>query len=298
MPFFRDDGLSIHYLERGRGVPLLLIHGLGSSGADWAFQVAALERENRFRIIIPDLPGSGHSAPPSVEYTIGGFANALWKLLDHLNIATPNIVGFSLGGAVALEMATLRPESVTRLGLINSLATYQPRDIRKWLEKYVAATMVRLVGMPRAARLMAGRLFPEPWQSAMREHAAYAMGSVPANSYLGTGLALARWAILDRLDRLKCRTLLIAAENDFTSLAEKRDLAAKLNAELVVVRGSRHGTPFDSVEATNASLLALLTDQPLPPPTLWERDTPTRAQQLSLAGSIAEEHALSPLLLD
>jgi 3-oxoadipate enol-lactonase len=158
--------------------------------------------------------------------------------------------------------------------------------------------MVRLLGMPRAARFMAGRLFPEPWQRAMREHAAAAMALVPANSYLGTGLALARWAILDRLDQLKCRVLLIAAENDFTSLAEKQDLAAKLNAELVVVRGSRHGTPFDSVEVTNASLLALLTDQPLPPPTRWERDTPTHVQALSLAGSIAEEHALSPLLLD
>jgi 3-oxoadipate enol-lactonase len=296
MPFFSDDGSSIHYLQRGRGEPLLLIHGLGCSGAAWAFQVAALE--HRFRLIIPDLPGSGHSSPPRSEYTIAGFANAMWRLMDHLEIRQTNIVGFSLGGAVALEMATLRPTCVPKLGLINSLATYQPRDLRKWLETYVSATLVRMLGMPRAACLMAARLFPEPWQRAMREHCASVMGSVPANSYLGTGLALARWAILDRLDRLTSRVLLIAAENDFTPLAEKRELAKRLHAELVVVRGSRHGTPFDSVEATNASLLALLTDQPLPPPAKWVRDTPTRAQALSLAGSIAEEHALSPLLLD
>jgi pimeloyl-ACP methyl ester carboxylesterase len=195
-------------------------------------------------------------------------------------------------------MATARPECVPKLGLINSLATYRPRDVRKWLETYVAATLVRMLGMPRAACLMAARLFPEPWQRAMREHAARVMGAVPANSYLGTGLALARWAIVDRLDKLKSRVLIIAAENDFTPLAEKRELAQKLNADLVVVRGSRHGTPFDSVEVTNDSLLALLTDQQLPPPTRWDRDTPTRAQALSLAGSIAEEHALSPLLLD
>jgi hypothetical protein len=102
---------------------------------------------------------------------------------------------------------------------------------------------------------------------------------------------LARWAILDRLDGLTSRILLIAAEHDFTPLAEKRELAARLKADIVVVRDSRHGTPFDSVEATNASLLALLTDQPLPPPARWVRDTPTRALALSLAGSIAEEHA-------
>ena len=218
--------------------------------------------------------------------------------MDHLGIAKTNIVGFSLGGAVALEMATSRPDSVPRLGLINSLATYRPRDLRKWLETYVSATLVRMLGMPRAAVFMAARLFPEPWQRAMREHAARAMGLVPANSYLGTGLALARWAIMDRLDQLKSRVLLIAAENDFTPLAEKRELAKRLNADLVVVRGSRHGTPFDSVEATNDCLLALLTDQAPPPATRWIRDTPTRAQALSLAGSIAEEHAMSPLLLD
>jgi 3-oxoadipate enol-lactonase len=277
-------------LERGRGEPLLLIHGLGCSGADWAFQVAAFEK--RFRVIIPDLPGSGHSPPPRGEYTIDGFASALWALLDHLDVSRTNIIGFSLGGAVALEMAVERPESVPRLGLINSLATYRPNDWRKWLETYGSATLVRLLGMRRAAWLLALRLFPEPWQRAMRDHAAAAVGAVPASSYLGAGLALARWAIIDRLDRLTSRTLLIAAENDFTPLAEKLALAAKLKADIVVVRGSRHGTPFDSVEATNASLLALLTDQPLPPQTRWVRDTPTRAQALSLAGSIAEDHAL------
>jgi 3-oxoadipate enol-lactonase len=290
MAFFCDDQHSLHYLIRGRGEPLLLIHGLGGSGADWVFQVAALEK--RFQVIIPDLPGSGHSPPPRGEYTINGFAGALWSLLDHLRISRANIIGFSLGGAVALEMAAQRPECVPRLGLINSLATYRPDDWHKWLEAHVSATLVRLLGMRSAAWWLAARLFPEPWQRAIRRHAAAVVGRVPASSYLGMGLALARWAILDRLDRLRSRTLLIAAEYDFTPLAEKRALAARLKADIVVVRGSRHGTPFDSIEATNESLLALLTDQPLPPQTRWVRDSPGRVQALSLKGSIADEHAL------
>lgn len=199
---------------------------------------------------------------------------------------------------MALEMATRRPAAVPRLGLINSLATYQPRDVRKWLETYVSAGLVRLFGMPRAAYLMAARLFPEPWQRTIRQHAMRVISDVSAASYLATGMALARWEILDRLDKLTCRVIIIAAEMDFTPLAEKRELASRLKAELVVVRGSRHGTPFDSVEVTNASLLALLTDSALPPSTHWMRDTPASAQALSLAGSIAEEHEWSPLLLD
>ena len=294
MAYFRDKKSSLHYLVRGHGEPLLLIHGLGGSGADWAFQVAALEK--RFRVIVPDLPGSGHSPPPRGGYTIQGFAATLWSLLDHLGVERTNIIGFSLGGAVALEMAARRPSRVPRLGLINSLATYRPDHWRKWLETHVSAALVRLLGMRRAAWLLAARLFPEPWQRAIRRHAAAAVGAVPAHSYLGAGFALARWAIGDRLHQLTSRVLLIAAEHDFTPLAEKRALAATLKADLVVVRGSRHGTPFDSVEVTNASLLALLTDQPLPPRARWVRDTPASAQALSLAGSIAEEHAMARLL--
>jgi len=296
MPFFRDADHSLHYLERGRGEPVLLIHGLGCSGADWAFQVTALE--NRYRVIVPDLPGSGHSDPPRGGYSIEGFAAAMWKLLDQLGISKINVIGFSLGGAVALEMAANRPACVPKLALINSLATYRPHSLRKWLETHVSANLVRMLGMPRAAWLVAARLFPESWQKAMRAHTAAMLGAVPATSYLGMGLALARWAILDRLDSLHSRVLLIAAENDYTPLAEKIALAKQLQAEMVIVRGSRHGTPFDSVNVTNACLSAFLADQPLPPQTRWVRDDPALAQALSLAGSIAEEHAISPLLID
>ena len=89
MPVLDDQGLPLHYVVCGQGEPVLLIHGLGLRATSWTFQIAALERQ--FRLIIPDLPGSGHSAPPSSEYTIDGFANALWKLMDHLGIATPNM---------------------------------------------------------------------------------------------------------------------------------------------------------------------------------------------------------------
>ena len=296
MPFFRDGEQSIHYLERGSGEPVLLIHGLGCSGANWAFQVAALERH--YRVIVPDLPGAGHSDPPSGAYSIEDFAASMWKLLDHLGLPYASVIGFSLGGAVALEMAASRPSCVPKLALINSLATYRPHSVRKWLETHVSANLIRMLGMPRAACLMAGRLFPEKWQLAMRAHTAAMLGSVPTTSYLGMGLALARWAILDRLDTLTSRVLLIAAENDFTPLEEKVALARQLHAEIVIVRGSRHGTPFDSVQVTNDCLGAFLADQPLPPQTRWVRDDAIAFQQLSLAGSIAEEHALSPLLID
>jgi pimeloyl-ACP methyl ester carboxylesterase len=270
---------------------VLLIHGLGSSGCDWALQVPALE--TRFQTIVPDLPGCGQSAVPRSDLSIGDLADCLWDLVDHLGLERVNIVGFSLGGAVGLEMALRRPQSVPRLALINSLASYILDDWHKWFEARMPPLVIGMLGMRAAAKLAALRLFPEPWQESMRVRASAVIAAVPARTYLSLGLALQRWTATDRLDRLRSRVLLLAAEHDYTPLAEKRAMAARLRAPLVVVRGSRHGTPFDSIQATNASLVAHLSDQDLPHPDRWTRDPPAHTRSLSLS-SIAEEHARRP----
>ena len=290
MAFFEHDGRLLHYLERGQGDPLVLIHGLGSSGADWALQATSLE--GRFRLIVPDLPSSGHSQPLRAGCSVEGMASALWALCDHLGLEALNIVGFSLGGAVGLEMALQRPARVARLGLINSLATYRLDHWSKWLEAALTLIFVPLIGMRRAARLAAKRLFPMPWQEFLRERAAAAVSAVPAYNYLSTGCALLRWSAIERLDRLTAKVLIIAGENDFTPLEEKRVLASRLGADFVMVRGSRHGTPFDAVRATNAALLSLLSDEPLPPAE-WIYDEAEHCGPLPFAGTLAEEHAVS-----
>jgi pimeloyl-ACP methyl ester carboxylesterase len=91
----RIDGEILQY---GTGESLLLIHGKGSSGADWEFQVRALERH--FRVIVPDLPGSGYSPAFDADFCIGDCATLLWALLDHLRVSSSNIAGFSFGGAI------------------------------------------------------------------------------------------------------------------------------------------------------------------------------------------------------
>jgi pimeloyl-ACP methyl ester carboxylesterase len=105
----------------------------------------------------------------------------------------------------------------------------------------------------------------------MRARAQSVIGAVPATTYLEMAAALERWSAIERLDALRSRTLVIAAEYDYTPLADKRRLAARLRTDLIVVRGSRHGTPFDAIQITNASLLALLTDQALPASVDWIR---------------------------
>jgi 3-oxoadipate enol-lactonase len=289
MPFLQVGNRRLHYLERGAGEPVVLIHGLGSSGADWAFQVPALE--GSFRVIVPDLPGCGHSPKPDHAYSVASWAESVWQMLDALAVNQPNLVGFSMGGAVALEMALQRPGAVPRLALINSLATYRVDHWTKWCKARIDAALVRLLGIEKTAALIAARLFPDPAQAPMRARAAAVIGAVPAKTYLDMAHALERWSAVERLDTLTSRTLLIAAEYDYTPLAEKRALAARIGAAFVVVRDSRHGTPFDAIAITNASLHSHLTDRPLPLPDAWVRDDPARGLAVSLANSLADEHA-------
>ncbi len=289
MPSITHDGGTLYYLTRGNGAAVLLIHGLGSTGADWAFQVPALE--HRFRLIVPDLPGCGHSQPAPQRYDIAAVARALWALLDALSVPVADIVGYSLGGAVALEMSLQRPHAVPRLVLINSLASYRLDHWTKWVEAHLTTTLVRLIGMRRAGRLVALRLFPGPAQAAMRERCAAVIGAVPREVYLGMARGLQGWSATDRLDTIRSRTLVIAAEHDYTPLNEKHELATALGGALVVVRGSRHGTPFDAVRVTNTCLAAHLEGTALPLEALRTLDAPEDVVQSAPAGSLVDEHA-------
>lgn len=241
--------------------PVLLVHGLGSTGADWAFQIEPLAA--RFRVLVPDLPGAGRSSPPG-RHAIADYARHLLALLDALALDRSHVVGFSLGGAVALELALQSPRRVQRLITINSLPSYRPDSWRKRLELHGQMGLVRALGLGRAAALVGRRLFPHPHQQAMRERVRTVLGAYPKAVYLAQARALAGWCANARLDTLQAPMLMLSAEHDYTPLLEKRDWARRMNAELRVVQGSRHGTPFDSIGATNAALLAFLSGDALP----------------------------------
>jgi 3-oxoadipate enol-lactonase len=85
------------------------------------------------------------------------------------------------------------------------------------------------------------------------------LGANERRAYLATIRALIGWSALDRLHALQAKTLLIAAEHDYTPLADKRaEMRHFPQAQLVMIAGSRHGTPFDATERFNACVLDFL----------------------------------------
>jgi pimeloyl-ACP methyl ester carboxylesterase len=263
MPAQSVNGASIYYECAGHGPPLLLIHGLGSSGDDWAFQRDEFARE--YRLILPDLRGSGRSAKPPGPYSIAQFSADLWALLDALGIESTNILGFSLGGAVAQEMALMRPAQVRSMVLCNALANYRTDTWRKWLEARVQVVLVHALGLRRTARLIANRLFPHEDQAPKRQRVIDVVGANPRSAYLATIHALIGWSALERIHAIACPVLILAAEFDYTPLADKRAEAMHFpQVHFVVVEGSRHGTPFDATTAFNACVLEFLAAKSAP----------------------------------
>ncbi len=104
-------GTPVRYLVGGAGPPLVCIHGLGGSSANWAELGPALARARR--VIVPDLPGHGGSAPLPSAPTLAPYADAVAAVLEREAAVPAPVVGHSLGGVVALRLALRRPEHVS-----------------------------------------------------------------------------------------------------------------------------------------------------------------------------------------
>ena len=118
--------IRVHQLQGGHGSPVLFIHGLGSSGyMEWRFNLepAAV----RHRVYAPDLPGYGRTEKPRVHYTIAYFARFIERYMDDCGLAAAAIVGASLGGRIALEIALESPRLARRLVLVNALGLGRPK---------------------------------------------------------------------------------------------------------------------------------------------------------------------------
>jgi pimeloyl-ACP methyl ester carboxylesterase len=112
------DGDRVAYRTAGTGPMLLLVHGMAGSSVTWRHVMPALAR--RYTVLAPDLLGHGRSDKPRGEYSLSAHVNTLRGLLDALGRQRATVVGQSLGGGVAMQLAYEFPERCERLVLVNS----------------------------------------------------------------------------------------------------------------------------------------------------------------------------------
>jgi len=104
------------YRMMGEGPALLLLHGIGDSSRGWVPLMPALAEH--FTVIAPDLLGHGESAKPRADYSVAAYANGMRDLLEVLGVDRATVVGHSLGGGVAAQIAYQYPDRVDRLVLV------------------------------------------------------------------------------------------------------------------------------------------------------------------------------------
>ena len=253
MPTLAVNTAQIFYRATGDGYPLLLLHGLGSSGDDWWFQTPAFAPH--FRIILPNLRGHKQSSVLRGSTSVYTLAADIVQLLDALEIAQAHVLGLSLGGMVAQLLAIHFPQKVNKLILVNTFAHLWPTSPR---EAYVLARRVvvsKYLPPRTTAKVVAHDLFPKPDQAALRHEVLNRSGvnDVPSYRYLVD--AIRHFDSRAQLDRISASTLLVTGDRDaVVPRGCQQQLARGIRkVQWHIVRDSGHATPVDQPASARLS---------------------------------------------
>jgi len=251
------------YEWHGDGEPLVLVSGLGGKGTSWRpFLARAAER---FRVLTFDLRGSGRAESLAAGATIRSLAAETLELLDELGVERFHLVGRSMGGMIAQELALAAPERVRRLVLVSTSGRCDPHLSEVFL---LWARMAEL-GVPPEIRHKSSMLWclgADTLADPVRRRAYLASkysGDRPAD-YALQSRACAAHDALERLGALRQPTLVVAGGDDRLTPRAHADALAKAipGAELEVIPGAGHLPYLESPDRFDERVLAFLTPEP------------------------------------
>jgi pimeloyl-ACP methyl ester carboxylesterase len=267
------NGVRLDYEVMGTGPPLLLLMGLGAGRRAWVAQAPALSR--RLTLYLLDQRGVGGSDKPPGPYHVRQLAEDADAFLDALGVESAHVLGFSLGGVVAQELALLHPARVRSLLLCGAFAG-QSRAVRERvmrLARFVGArdpqeilpaarNLDARVEPRRVLELLVPLLFaPAFWEQAPRG-VREALRAAFVDGFSLEGFAAQLGAVLEhdaleRLGGLRSPTLVIHGDQDrLVPLSEGERLAASIpGAQLLRFPGGTHGFFADQAEAFNQAVL-------------------------------------------
>jgi pimeloyl-ACP methyl ester carboxylesterase len=265
MPFQRVNGIQIYYEEHGKGDPVLLIQGLGYPSGMWFLQIPALARN--FRTIVFDNRGVGRTDKPDEEYSIPLMASDAVGLLHALGVEKAHVVGVSLGGYIAQEMALSNPDLIDRLVL---LATSHggPRyfELTKALWEEVAA----LAGLPpeeilrRGSVLAAAENFFQKNPELLDRSVAIRMENLqPIYAFTRQSTAAANFNSLLRAHLIRQPALILAGAQDrVMPPVLTQELAQKIpGAKLKVFPDAGHLLFLEKAQDVNQAILEFLSPE-------------------------------------
>ena len=239
-PVFHGPGPATRYRLEGEGLPLVLVHGVGSRLEAWDGVVARFGPG--FRVLRYDLRGHGLSGKPPGPYVLDDFVADLSALLDHVEIDRCHLAGFSLGGLIAQGFALAHPARLDKLALLSTVAGRTDEEkarVRARLETVDS-------GVSGAHfRKSLDRWFTQEFQQAHPEVIERLADQNRQNdpaAYAAAYRVLAESDLAARLHEIAAPSLVMTGEGDIGSNPRMARLMAECipRAELKILPGLRH----------------------------------------------------------
>jgi len=253
MPFIKINNINLFYETEGQGEPVLFLHGLGSSTLDWEYQRPYFAKN--YQVISVDIRGHGQSDKVKSAYSIALFADDIAKFIKSSAIAAKkvNIVGISMGGMIALQLAIDHPEVVKSIVVANSVASFKLKTLADKYQYFKRQMVVKFIGMHKMGEIIASRLFPDEKFAEVRKIFADRWATNDKNSYLNSMNAIKNWSVENRLEQIQCPCLILTGDKDYGPISQKELLAKRIkNAQLKIIQNSRHASPVDQKEKFNS----------------------------------------------
>lgn len=202
-------GVRVHYLEAGRGAPVILLHGAGGSADSWRPAMASLARG--LRVLTPDQIGFGGSDKPPLDYTIDTLVDFLERFMTVLGIDRASLVGHAAGARVACLFALAHPDRVDRLVLVSGTGHRPDPDpeIRRALNFSTLAGARRLLQLAYFddATYVTDDEVERTFSKRLHSGAAFAIGRIEESYRRGEGF-------VDDLAAIKAPTLIVWGQED------------------------------------------------------------------------------------
>lgn len=261
MPRLRCNGVELRVEDIGAGPPLLCIMGLGASLETWVAQREAFAAHHR--LILFDNRGAGESECPPPPWTVPDMAADAIGVLDALGIERAHVLGVSMGGMIAQEMAIGWPDRVDRMVVAVSFARPDPLRrafllFRRWA-RLQGADLVQ-EGVANLPWLVSPGVLNDPDRL---EEILGVVGTMPlmaADAYSHQIEAILEHDTLSRLGAVRAPTLVLAAAEDvLTPLTLSREIAAAIpGASLQVLPRGNHAVQIEDPDAFNDAVLRFL----------------------------------------
>ncbi len=259
MPYVTNEGARLYWEAQGRGVPLLLIIGLSFTHEMWFRILPALA--TRHRVILFDNRGMGRSSVPSGPYSIPKMARDAAAVLQAAGASAAHVIGASMGGMIAQELALRQPKSV--LSLLLGCTTHSG-FFGRWpdlslVPRHSAPT--RLDRERSVIKLLYADTTP---QDRIEEDLKIRCGCEWTNrGFLNQFAGILMWSAYRRLPRIQAPTLVVHGDQDRLIPAENgRVVASRIpRARFELVRNAGHVLTTDQPEICSGLMLDFLERQ-------------------------------------